>query len=270
MFSLNAAAAGFRMVEKVCLKSQKFQEDLALSLQRLRADGDFSDVTLVCEDGEQFGAHRVILASLSPVFESIFKRNCHHPQPLIYMRGVSSSPLGQVLMFLYQGEVEVPEDGLHDFLAFAKEFKVKGLVEKPDTTAVFIPEKSDHQNDLKVEHHSDVDDKLRRIFKSEEAHLNDEIESDANAQKRERIDQNKKTSQFICQYCDFTATDKWHMNRHTMAKHTQQPNMVCLVTSCNKSFETLAELKVHKEACYMQCQLPGCGIRFILMINCVE
>ena len=115
-----------------------------------------------------------------------------------------------------------------------------------------------------------IDDKLRRIFKSEEAHLNDEIESDANAQKRERIDQNKKTSQFICQYCDFTATDKWHMNRHTMAKHTQQPNMVCLVTSCNKSFETLAELKVHKEACYMQCQLPGCGIRFILMINYVE
>ena len=144
------------MVEKVFLKSQNFQEDLSLSLQRLRADGDFTDVTLVCEDGEQFGAHRVILASLSPVFESIFKRNGHHSNPLMYMRGVESSPLGQVLHFLYEGEVEVPQDGLNDFLAFAKEFKVKGLVEKPDTSSVFIPETPEHQNYLNVEHFSIV------------------------------------------------------------------------------------------------------------------
>ena len=133
---------GFRMVEKVFLKSQKFQEDIALSLQKFRADGDFSDVTLLCEDGEKFEAHRVILASLSPVFESIFKRNVHHP--LLYMRGVNSSLVGQVLLFLYQGNVEVQEDQLNEFLALAKEFKVKGLVEKPDTTAVFVPETSEH------------------------------------------------------------------------------------------------------------------------------
>ena len=151
------------MVEKVFLKSHNFEEDLALSLQKLRADGDFSDVTLVCEDGGQFGAHRVILASLSPVFKSIFKRNYHHPHPLMYMRGVNSSPLGQVLLFLYRGAVEVPEDGLNDFLAFAKEFKVKGLVEKPDTTALFVPETSEHQKDLKLEH-SEVDEKLGHIF----------------------------------------------------------------------------------------------------------
>ena len=109
------------MVEKVFLKSQKFQEGISLSLQKFRADGDFSDVTLLCEDGEKFDAHRVILASLSPVFESIFKRNVHHPHPFMYMRGVNSSLVDQVLLFMYQGKVEVPEDRLNEFLTKLKE-----------------------------------------------------------------------------------------------------------------------------------------------------
>ena len=257
-------------MKNVCLKSQKFHEDLGLSLQRFRADGDFSDVTLVSGDGEQFEAHRVVLASFSSVFETIFKGN-RRPHPLVYMRGVKSSLLGHVLMFLYQGEVDLPEDGVNDLLDFANEFNINGLAAKPDTTAVHSLEKpEDHNDDSKVVHFSEVDEKLRHIFKSEDPHhLDDEIEIDANARKGEkwqRIDRKrKKSSQILnCQNCDFTAPDKWHINRHTMAKHVDQPTTACLVTSCKKSFESVDELKEHKETCYMQCTWPACNIRFLL------
>ena len=67
---------------------------------RHRDDDDFSDVTLVCEDGQQVEAHKVILASSSPFFENILKKN-RHPHLLIYMRGVNSDDLLAIIDFLY-------------------------------------------------------------------------------------------------------------------------------------------------------------------------
>ena len=130
------------------------------------------------------------------VFETIFKGN-RHPHPLVYMRGVNSPLLGHVLMFLYQGEVDLPEDGVNDLLDFANEFNINGLAAKPDTTAVYSLEKpEDHSDDSKVVPFSEVDEKLRHIFKSEDPHhLDDEIEIDANARKGEkwqRIDRKRK------------------------------------------------------------------------------
>ena len=37
----------------------------------LKEDKDFNDVTLVCEDGQQMEAHKVILASSSPLFQRL-------------------------------------------------------------------------------------------------------------------------------------------------------------------------------------------------------
>ena len=78
--------------EKLCLKLTDFQENAALALKTLREDKEFADVTLVCEDGQQVEAHKVILASSSPFFQNLLRRN-KHPHPLIYMRGLKSEDL---------------------------------------------------------------------------------------------------------------------------------------------------------------------------------
>ena len=49
---------------------------------------NFTDVTLVCEDGQQVEAHKMILAASN----LLLGRN-QHPQPLIYMRGIWSNIL---------------------------------------------------------------------------------------------------------------------------------------------------------------------------------
>ena len=67
--------------EKLCLRWNDFQENLNSAFGQLRNDRDFADVTLACEDGTQIETHRVILASTSPFFKEMLKKN-KHPHPL--------------------------------------------------------------------------------------------------------------------------------------------------------------------------------------------
>ena len=49
---------------------------------------EFSDVTLVCDDQVKFKAHKFILKSCSPVFESIFNETNEY-KSVVYLRGVN-------------------------------------------------------------------------------------------------------------------------------------------------------------------------------------
>ena len=112
--------------EKLCLKWNDFQENLNSAFAVLRNDQDLADVTLVCEDGTQIETHKVILASSSPFFMEVLKKN-KHPHPLIYMRGVKAEALVAMIDFLYYGEANVYQESLDLFLGLAEELKLKGL-----------------------------------------------------------------------------------------------------------------------------------------------
>jgi len=113
--------------EKLCLKWNEFQDIAISAFGTLREDKDFADVTLACEDGLQVEAHKVILASSSPFFLDILKRN-KHPHPLIYMCGLTFENLVPMMDFLYYGEANVYQENLDSFLAVAQELQLKGLM----------------------------------------------------------------------------------------------------------------------------------------------
>ena len=115
------------MSEKLSLKWNDFQENVSTVFAQLRDNSDFSDVTLACEDGQQFEAHRVILIASSPFFHNLLKLN-KHTHPLIYMRGIKSEDLDAIMDFLYCGEAKVFQGNLDSFLAIAEELQVKGLM----------------------------------------------------------------------------------------------------------------------------------------------
>ena len=112
--------------DRLCLKWNDFQEDLNSAFGVLRNDQDFADVTLACEDGTQIMAHKVVLASSSPFFMEILKRN-KHSHPMIYMRGLKSDDLVAMVDFLYFKEANVKQEGLDAFLGLAEELKLLGL-----------------------------------------------------------------------------------------------------------------------------------------------
>ena len=112
--------------ERLCLKWNDFQINLSSAFGGLRNDKDFSDVTLVCEDGVNIQTHKVILASSSPFFMEILKKN-RHPHPMIYMRGLKADELSAMVDFLYYGEANLNQESLDVFLGLAEELKLKGL-----------------------------------------------------------------------------------------------------------------------------------------------
>ena len=92
--------------EKLCLQWNDFRENVSSAFRDMRKDKDFTDVTLVCEDGQHLGVHKVVLLASSPFFLNILKKN-KHPHPLIYMRGVRSENMMNMMDFFYHGEANV-------------------------------------------------------------------------------------------------------------------------------------------------------------------
>ena len=114
------------MSDKLCLKWSDFRENITTSFDGLRNDTNLSDVTLACEDGEQFEAHKVILAASSPFFQNLLRNN-KQPHPMIYLKGVKSEDLVAIIDFLYCGEVNIFQENLEVFMLTAEELKINGL-----------------------------------------------------------------------------------------------------------------------------------------------
>ena len=71
--------------------------------------GDWCDVTLKCQ-GVSFRCHKVVLASHSPVFEAMFRNECLESSTnVVEVRDVGAESLGDVVAFMYSGEVKGKE-----------------------------------------------------------------------------------------------------------------------------------------------------------------
>jgi len=122
--------------ENFCLRWNDFEANVSGAFRDLRAESDFFDVTLGCSDssGRSLQAHKVILSACSSFFKGMLRQqaqsNPAHPNPYIYLRGVSYADLSSVLDFMYHGEVNVLQEDLNSFLAVAEELQIKGLTNK--------------------------------------------------------------------------------------------------------------------------------------------
>ena len=117
-------------MDKYCLKWTKFQSNLTKTLSDLRKEEDFLDVTLVSEELQHISAHKLVLSSSSDLFKSILKATqTSNPHPLIYLSGVSAKHLNFAMNYIYQGEVEILQEDLGEFLNVAKKLKIEGLIE---------------------------------------------------------------------------------------------------------------------------------------------
>ena len=176
----------------------KFETNLKQSYAGLREAPDFSDVTLVCADGEQVEAHKVILASASPFFFNMLHMD-KHPHPRIYMKGLTLTKLSYIVDFIYHGEVSVGIQDISEFLELAEELKLKGM------------SKTD---DLETEE-TDKDGTSENIFTAFNGVSDQKMEIQGN----DKLD--GELVSYQCKYCNFKCNAKPILRAHTGRSHIQ-------------------------------------------------
>merc|ERR1719331_3301167 len=113
-------------MDKFCLNWNAFAENIRNYFKKLREDQRLFDVTLATDDGHHIQAHKVILSAGSNFFSDIFQKS-NHTNMLVYLKGISSEKLEQVLDFIYNGEVSIGQEDIKVFIEAGKELQVKGL-----------------------------------------------------------------------------------------------------------------------------------------------
>ena len=114
-------------MEKFNLKWNDFQVNISNSFSTLRKENDFYDVNLVSDDNQVVSAHKIVLSASSEFFKSIL-RKVDHTKPMIYLNGVESKELNHILDYIYEGEVQLYQGDLDNFLGVAQKLKINGLI----------------------------------------------------------------------------------------------------------------------------------------------
>jgi hypothetical protein len=112
------------------LKWNDFYSSAASSFAALRNDSDLCDVTLVCSEGRQLEAHKIILAACSGVFKQMLRTSFGRGsarEPAILLWDASTETVEALLNFMYLGETSVSQEHLNSFLALAERLQVRGL-----------------------------------------------------------------------------------------------------------------------------------------------
>ena len=87
------------------------------------------DVTLVSDDHKQVSAHKLVLSACSEYFRDIFKNNSKpNAHPLLCLEGISSDDLKNIMDYIYNGEVQLYQEKLDNFLSIAQRLKLEGLI----------------------------------------------------------------------------------------------------------------------------------------------
>lgn len=87
----------------------------------------FSDVTLVTDDQTQFEAHRIILAGASNIFNKLLSSVSGDRSSLIFLNGVKSIELKDILQYIYLGNVPVEEKRVREFLRVANDLQIPSI-----------------------------------------------------------------------------------------------------------------------------------------------
>ena len=233
------------MSEKFSLKWNDFQSVVSQSFSVLRQEADFYDVTLVSDDHTQISAHKLVLSASSDFFKSVLRKN-PHSHPLLYLSGVDSTSLGFVMDYIYQGEVQIYQNQLDNFMEVAQKLEIEGLLttEEPET------KHDPHFEDQKVESFPAGPDYIEmqmQVAKTNTVRtghgekvvsLTDMAEVDEKIQQlMEKID-----GIFHCKACDYRSSQRHHMKEH-VETHIDGLSYPCQF--CDKTFRLRKSLRVH-------------------------
>ena len=261
--------------EKFSLRWNDFQENISTAFSNLRADTNFTDVTLISDDDQHVETHKVILSASSPFFMNILRNN-KHSHPLIYLKGFKAMDLHSLLDFMYHGTAEVNQESLERFLALAEELQLKGLTggneEKQETqkevkkesipriAQVKTSETYDNYTNIAVDSNDEGDSKeLSTVMTlnspAAQINFNGGSAQDLKSTLWSMIVQNGTV--LTCTVCgkskDKTLDNQAnrHMESHVESLHTEGVEYEC--NKCDKTFRSKNALHKHNQQIHNKC-----------------
>ena len=182
------------VMEKYALRWKNFQSNVINSFRNVRADADFSDVTLVGDDRAPVPAHKLVLASSSDYFKNILKQKQEsNAQLILCLEGVTFGDLNDMLDYIYNGEVQIHEQSIDNFLRVAERFKLEGLMKAVDisdlNTTQNVNEKLHRKENENFVLHTSLDNKPEENL----AEKDDSISFGSSNENSESIIESKET-----------------------------------------------------------------------------
>ncbi|XP_003242520.1 kelch-like protein 2 isoform X2 [Acyrthosiphon pisum] len=98
-------------------------------LQSLREDEVFCDIKLETDDHKIILAHKVVLASESPYFYSMFTKFSKKNHDIVVMREIHSTALQLLVNFIYSGYIVVTGENVQDLLPVANLLQLQEVKE---------------------------------------------------------------------------------------------------------------------------------------------
>ncbi|CAH1153723.1 unnamed protein product [Phaedon cochleariae] len=147
------------------------------------ASSSFADMTFVCDGGATLSAHRLVLASASPLVRRILAEAAHAQAPsVVLMPGIKSAHLRHLLDFLYNGQACVKSSELQSIQELFELLQIKSDVwqsssseeakpQSEDDSSCAPPSEKDHPDRVHVKRETDDDEK-------EEGEIKDDDEDD--------------------------------------------------------------------------------------------
>ena len=252
-------------MEKYCLRWNEFETNVRQFFEKLRKEQNLFDVSLVSEDGHSMKAHRMILSAGSQFFKNIFDSN-EDKNMLIYLKGVKGDKLKSMLDFLYNGEVNVAQDDLDNFLSVASEMKLTGLERKTgnfeekdteDSTVIKSNSKQfpDYFNEIYESKPEMCENKdnfttSNSIIDVTEDYLDNVGSYEQHEQMKnedlklriENIIEKKEFGKWTCKVCEKIYNRKSHASDHAEV-HIEGMKHICQF--CNKVFQKSCSLRWH-------------------------
>ena len=178
-----------------------------------------------------------------------------HPHPVILLPTVEGSLLGNLLDFLYLGEVLLPSsESLEGFLQMVTYFGLESGVDvkeseneesrssvKMETAAELGPEKIDQNIGTLLEPPSEA------MMNVEETESDSEVKSDKKVYVQRSQAPSLKEKNLACNFCEYRIHRNDLLRVHMNSKHDVE-KFKCAVASCSKVYSSKSNLKNHMKS----------------------
>ena len=206
--------------EKFTLTWHSYASHFQEVLSNLFETGESSDVTLVCNDQVKFKAHKFVLKSCSPVFESILD-DTNESKSVVYLRGVNQLELKPILDFIYYGQASFYQEKMKEFLNIGKDLQIIEIKEVPEEEELV-----DNGENIAEKNHHDV---ISKEVLSDDNEIVDENESASSTASQPISTQQSSLKTHIesvhvgmkypCNQCNYKATTQSSLKTHILSVH---------------------------------------------------